>query len=432
MGRGAICSRSNNHGHAHPSSISMRRRILFVDGPSGELRDLARTLTARDARWETVLFETGRAALESMAQQPCDALISDLHLADMPGAELAKQVLANFPQIHRILMADLGDPAALFGCVGSVHQFLTKPCEAQRLQTVLDRAFTFQLWLPNQAVRALMGHLPNVPSASGHYRAVVRELHLDSPSVERVAALIASDPAMAAKILQLANSAAYGPALDEADPVAAVRDLGLTNTRGALLLGHSYSDFAETIESGFSPDSLRDHAWRTSRFARVIAEAEHANQGQAQQAATAGLLHDLGKIALAVNLPERYAQSQTLARTSKLSDWQAEQQVFGASHAEVAACLLALWNLPPALIEAVAMHHLPTRFLTQSFSLLTAVHVANAFDHAESLEEARSQLDLPYLAELSLDHRLAAWWELCQTERAAMNTSQPADTSAHG
>jgi HD-like signal output (HDOD) protein/CheY-like chemotaxis protein len=410
----------------------MRRRIIFVDGPSCELRDLARTLAGRDPRWETVLFETGGAALESMALQPCDALVTDLQLADMPGVVLAKQVLANLPQIHRILMADLGDPAALFGCVGSVHQFLTKPCEAQRLQTVLDRAFAFQLWLPNQAVRALMGHLPNLPSTSGHYQAVVRELHLNSPSVERVAALIASDPAMTAKILQLANSAAYGPALDEADPVAAVRDLGLTNTRGALLLGHSYSDFAETIETGFSPDALREHARRTSHLARLIAEAEHASQRQAQQAATAGLLHDLGKIALAVNLPQQYAESQTIARTGNLPDWQAEQQVFGASHAEVAACLLALWNLPPAVIEAVAMHHLPTRFLTQSFSLLTAVHVANAFDHAESLEAARSRLDLSYLAELRLDHRLPAWWSLYQSERAALNASQPADTSAHG
>jgi HD-like signal output (HDOD) protein/ActR/RegA family two-component response regulator len=410
----------------------MRRRIIFVDGPSRDLRDLASTLAGRDPRWDTRVLESGRAALESIAPQPCDALIVDLHLNDMPGAELARQTLAHLPQIHRVLMADLGDPAALFGCVGSVHQFLTKPCEAQRLETVLDRAFAFQVWLPNQAVRSLIGHIPNVPTATTHYQAVVHELRLETPSIERVASFIALDPAMAAKILQLANSAAYGPALDEADPITATRELGLTNTRGALLLGHSYSDFTEAAETGFSPELLQQHAHRTSQLARVIAEAEHVGHRQVQQAATAGLLHDLGKVALAVNLPKQYSQSQALARTGQLTDWEAEQEVFGASHAEVAACLLALWNLPPAVIEAVAMHHLPTRFLTQSFSLLTAVHVANAFDHVDSLEAARDRLDLAYLKELHLDHRLPAWWALCQAERQSLNTSHTPGHTAHG
>jgi HD-like signal output (HDOD) protein/ActR/RegA family two-component response regulator len=410
----------------------MRRRILFVDGPSRDLRDLGRALPGLDPRWDVLVCDSGRAGLDALAEQPWDALITDLQLADMPGMELARQTLAQTPQTHRILMADLGDPAALFGCVGTVHQFLIKPCEASRLRSVLDRAFAFQVWLPNQAVRPLMGHLPNLPSPATHYQTVVHELRLESPSIERVAELIALDPAMAAKLLQLANSAAYGPPLDEADPITAVRDLGLTNTRGALLLGHSYSDFSETLSSGFLPDSLQDHAQHTSRLARWIAEAEQADPRQIQQAATAGLLHDLGKIALAVNLPKPLAQSRALARSESMADWEAEQQVFGTSHAEVAACLLALWNFPPPVIEAVAMHHLPTRFLTPTFSPLTAVHVANAFAHADSLEAATSRLDLAYLTELQLEHRLPAWWDRCQTELQAMPANQTAGPTLHG
>jgi putative nucleotidyltransferase with HDIG domain len=410
----------------------MRRRILFADGPSGELRDLGQSLATRDSRWEVTILTTGHAALGALSETPFDALVADLNLADMPGMELAKQSLALLPQTHRILMADLGDPAALFGCVGTVHQFLTKPCEPQRLEQVLERSLAFQVWLPNQAVRALIGHVPNVPSATAHYQDVIRELRLEPPSLERVASLLAQDPAMSAKLLQLANSAAYGPLLDEADPIAAVRDLGLMNVRGALLLGHSYSDFMETGDSDFNDETFRDHSQRTSRMARLIAEAEQAGQRQVQQAATAGLLHDLGKVALAANLPKAFAQSCSLARTGQLPEWEAEQQVFGASHAEVAACLLALWNFPPPVIEAVAMHHLPIRLLTQSFSPLTALHVANAFDYADSLEAARRRLDIPYLAELRLDHRVPAWWTLCQAERAGLYADQAAGATTHG
>jgi HD-like signal output (HDOD) protein/CheY-like chemotaxis protein len=414
----------------------MKRRILFVDGPEHELRDIDSQLASRTPAWEFPCASTGQAALEQLRAQPFDAIVTDLHLDDMPGLQLATETLATFPNVHRLLLADLGDPPSLFRCVGGAHQFLAKPCEPDRLLAVLERAFAFQVWLPNQTVRALVGQLPNLPSPADLYQTVVHELRVDPPSIERVAALVATDPAMAAKLLQLANSAAYGPPLDEADPVAATRELGLTNTQGALLLGHSYSDFAELDHAGFSIQDLWNHARRTSLYARRVAEAQNASQRQMLQAATAGLLHNLGTVALAVNLPERFAQSELLRRTRNLTAWEAEHQVFGASHPEVAASLLALWNLPPAIIEAVAMHHLPTRFLTQSFSPLTAVHVANAFAHAESLESAQPRLDLQYLAQLGLQQRLPEWWIHCHADHSSapnpVTPMPPASTPSHG
>jgi HD-like signal output (HDOD) protein len=406
----------------------MRRRILFADSPTRELHDLRAALASRNTEWTIEYAMGGEAALAFLARQSCDAVVTDLFLEDMPGLDFLARVLSQYPQTHRLVLTDLGDPASLFRCVGGVHQFLSKPCEADRLELVLDRTFSFQLWLPNQTVRTLMGRLPNLPSLPQNYTAIIKELRHESPSIERVAAAVAQDPPSSAKLLQLANSAAYGPPLDEADPVRAVRDLGLTNTQGALLLSHTYSDFHEATASGFSPEALHQHALRTSRMARCIAEAEHVNHQGIQQSATAGLLHDLGKIALAVNLPEQYRDCRKLCIDQP--EWEAEQTVFGANHAEVAGCLLALWNLPVPVVEAVALHHHPTRFRKDRFTALTAVHAANIFDHSPDFETASRRIDLAYLRELGIEDRLERWWKACVTERETDRPREPITLSS--
>ncbi len=406
----------------------MRRRILFVDSPTRELDELRAALASHDARWTTDYAMGGEAALDFLARNPCDAVVTDLFLHDMAGLEFLARALRDYPLTHRLVLTDLGDPASLFRCVGGIHQFLSKPCEAERLELVLERAFSFQLWLPNQTVRALLGRLPNLPSLQSHYNAIIKELRHENPSIERVAARVAEDPPSSAKLLQLANSAAYGPPLDEADPVGAVRDLGLTNAQGALLLAHTYSDFNEAIAAGFSPEALHQHALRTSRIARCIAEAEHADHQRTRESATSGLLHDIGKIALAVNLPEQSGECRK--RSLSHPEWEAEQMVYGANHAEVAGCLLALWNLPVPVVEAVAFHHHPTRFRKDRFTALTAVHVANVFAHSPNLESASRRADRDYLRELGLEDRLASWWSACAAEREHDQPPEPLTLSS--
>jgi HD-like signal output (HDOD) protein len=335
-------------------------------------------------------------------------VVADLRLQDLSGLQLLNQVMTQWPKSHRLVLADPGDLDALVRCVGGVHQFLTRPCDAQRLLAVLARAFKLDAWLPNDTVRKLLGRLPFLPSHAEAYHAVVARLeggHLDE-AAER----IGSDPAMAAKILQLANSAAWGPPLDEANPSRAARELGLPNVRRTLLLSHTYSGFRDLEADGFSIQAFVAHARRTGEVARRIAEAESAPAETVAQAATAGLLHDLGKLALAVNLPHRYRAALKAQAEAGTTSWEAEQEVYGATHGEVGGSLLAIWSLPLPVIEAVAFHHLPACFLSRSFSPLTAVHVANAFAGCANLEAARSRLDLGYLGTIHADQRLPVWW----------------------
>lgn len=404
----------------------MKKRILLVDGVTAALREIKDELVDLCAGWELPYAGTGVAALDSLAHDACDAIVVDLRLHDMGGNHLITHVMKQYPRMHRIILADLGDPQSLLRCVGNVHQFLAKPVEADRLRVVIQRAFDFEMWLPNQTVRELIGRIPRLPSPPDSYARLVKELQSDSASLDRIAELVADDPAITAKVLQLANSAAYGPPLDEADPVLAIKEIGLANARGLVLLAHSYSNFRDLDGSGFSMEKMWQHSQRTGRFARWIAEAEGADGAVVQQSATAGLLHDIGKVALGANLANAFCRAQQLIQSKGVAAWEAEQEVFGATHGEVGGCLLGIWGLPVPVVEATALHHHPARFLSSSFSPLTAVHVANAFQYAANCEQARKRVDNSYLGELGLWDRLPQWWEGC----AARESQQSADALA--
>jgi HD-like signal output (HDOD) protein/CheY-like chemotaxis protein len=388
----------------------MKRRILLVDGEGQPLRELRGELAALASGWEIQLAASGTAALASLSATPADAVVADMLLADMTGEQLLSQVMPQFPHTHRVVLADLGDLEALLRCVGGVHQFVSKPCTAARLHVVLQRAFHLDLWLPNHTVRRLIGRVPRLPSTAEAYNAVARIIERDDATPERVGAAIARDPAMTAKMLQLANSAAYGDPTDDFDPVEAVREIGLTNTRSCLLLAHTWSSFSPLEQAGHQMASQWLHAREAAGLAAWLSESVGASATVAGMARTAGLLHDLGKLALAANLPEQFIRAVSLARERDVPAWQAEQEVFGATHGEVGGGLLGFWGLPMAVVEAVALHHHPTCLRDKSFSPLTAVHVADALLRAESGTHFEALVDRDYLAALGLAEKIPAWW----------------------
>jgi len=90
------------------------------------------------------------------------------------------------------------------------------------------------------------------------------------------------------------------------------------------------------------------------------------------------------------------------------------------THAEVGAYLLGLWGFPAPVVEAVAMHHFPKPSPNRSFSLVTALHVANALAHERAETPSPtppSEVDRQYLASIGMQNRLSSWRE-CTNERA--------------
>ena len=104
-----------------------------------------------------------------------------------------------------------------------------------------------------------------------------------------------------------------------------------------------------------------------------------------------------------------------LACREQIPAWQAEQQVFEASHAEVGAYLLGLWGLPDGVVEAVALHHDPSKCMMQEFGPLAAVHISDFLFHEHHRETATippPEMACGYIGKLGVAERVSSWRDM--------------------
>lgn len=392
------------------------RRILFVDDEPKVLEGLQRMLRSMRHKWEIEFAPGGAAALEALAQKPFDVVVSDMRMPGMNGAQLLTEVRKQHPQVMRIILSGYSDQEMIMKSVGPAHQYLSKPCDATHLKVTVERACALRDLLTNDSLQRLVSQIQLLPSLPSLYVELIGELQSSNASTKKVAEIIAQDLGMSTKILQLVNSAFFGLRQTVSSPAEAASLLGVDTIMSLVLSHQIFSQFSQAEVPGFSSTALWSHSLAVGVFSKRIAKAEDQEHKMTEDAFAAGLLHDSGKLVLAANLPSLYSEMLAQADAQNLTLVEAERKCFGAAHPEVGAYLLGLWGLPDTIVEAVAFHHDPSQCPAQSFSPLTAVHVANTLHH-EALNVDRKadeyKPDLDYLTHLGLAERLPAWREVC-------------------
>jgi len=360
---------------------SRMKTLLFVDDEPRVLQGLQRQLYGMRREWNMNFVDGGVKALEFMARTPVDVIVSDMMMPGMDGAQLLSEVRRRHPNTVRIVLSGHVDRESVFRLVGPAHQYLAKPCDAEELRKAVTRAFGLRNMLANDQLRQLAARTNSLPALPALYSQLTKELEKQDPSVENVAETISRDLGMTTKILQLVNSAFFGLPQSITVPAEAVAYLGLATVRSLVLSLQVFSQFDGRRIGGFSMEALAEHCRTTGLFAQKIAQVKSRDVRIADQCFLAGLLHDVGQLVLAAGLPEQYGRVLANAREHSLSIWTAENEEFGATHAEVGAYLLGLWGLPDEVVEAVAFHHRPGEAPSSGFNTVIAVHIANSFAH---------------------------------------------------
>jgi HD-like signal output (HDOD) protein len=192
--------------------------------------------------------------------------------------------------------------------------------------------------------------------------------------------------------------------------------LGLDTIKSLVLSIEAFSQFEKAEAGGLNIESVWNHSTHVAALAKRISGLSGQDSRGGDEAFTAGLLHDVGKLVLAVNFPCEYIEATRLAH-SGLELPLAEHQVFSANHADVGGYLIGLWGLPAPVVEAVALHHWPSRAAQKTMSTLTSVHVANVLEceRGNSTNGApAAQFDHRYLDPLGVSSCLPAWREALQ------------------
>ncbi len=195
-------------------------------------------------------------------------------------------------------------------------------------------------------------------------------------SARQVAQLISTDQALTAKILKVANSAFYGFPREIATVQLAIVVLGFEQVKNLSLSVAVLKRFSKGTEHRlFDRQRFWDHAIACGVAGRLLARKfQPKMEGEAF---VAGVLHDIGKLILIEYFAEEFSQALELAEAEEMSIAEAEEQVLGVTHADVGGWLAEKWNLPPALVQAIAFHHHPCE-PEEPGELVRFVHLANA------------------------------------------------------
>ena len=201
----------------------------------------------------------------------------------------------------------------------------------------------------------LLDHIESIaplPHVAGR---VVQVAEDERFSAYDLAAIIATDTAMTAKILRLANSAYYG----FPRRIATVRDavvlIGFRAVRATAVAAAVADLFPKQGSTRFDADLFWAHCVACGSVAEII--AKETNQARPDEAFTAGILHDIGRLVLAQYVPGPFdrALDQALERGAAMEA--VETDVFGYDHAQLGAALTQRWNLPIEICTAIAGHH---------------------------------------------------------------------------
>lgn len=204
----------------------------------------------------------------------------------------------------------------------------------------------------DEYLKASEGDLPTMPAIASQ---VVQAVDNPDSSIDDIRALIDQDAAIAARILKISNSALYGFPSEIQSLSHAISLLGTMTVRNLVLA----ASMKETYKRfGLMEKLLWQHSSLAGPTAAMLAEYRGV-MVDPEIAFTAGLMHHIGKTALANSHRTEYERVMMTVYNEGRSFTEVENEVFGFSHAELGAAVVQQWGLPDTLVLTIQHHHNP-------------------------------------------------------------------------
>lgn len=222
----------------------------------------------------------------------------------------------------------------------------------------------------------LLRGLDQLPRLSPNVNRLLNALAHVDVEVREVTELVERDALLTAHILKLANSALMNCGREIISVRQAIAYLGLNTLRRAALSFTVLRVFGRLkTPPTWSFIRFNQHAAATATLAEIVAHTLPSRHED--QAFIAGLLHDIGKVVIAVALPQLFEDTAALARVSDRPLFDCEREMIGIDHAELSALALARWDFPELIRRAVQYHHTEEYQRDSELSLNAVVRIAD-------------------------------------------------------
>lgn len=387
------------------------KRCIYVVDDEAEVTDTAvLIMRGMDSQWEVTGFKDPLEALAAVRAKAPDLILADQLMPQMQGSQLLEQVRAVSPKTIRIIMSAHAGLNKLT-LITSAHQYIAKPFDTIELRRVIGRSFAAQGRLEDSDLQAVATSLRSIPSLPGTYDALLRELRNDRNATTNIARLVAQDPGLTAKVLQLANSPLFGQHYLIDSPIEAVMCLG-TDMIAAVVLAQSLFHHYESVSAAAMDwRKVWSHCWHTAYLTQHVCREMKFTRIAGEEAFLAGLLHETGRFVLADNYPERFRAACQGAEKMASPLVPRLREVFRASPYQVAAYILELWGMPANAIGAIAAQDSPAADQANGFTLASVLYVADGIASRQAPPDAFAleEWDSAYLEAVGCLESIPEW-----------------------
>lgn len=354
--------------------------VLVVDGERF-VRESLRRLLASEA--EVVVAATPEEGLAVLGAREVDVVLADYRMGATDGVQFLRSVRTAHPTVTRVLMSGFLDPSIFtrFLSSGLVSAFIAKPWEEAPLRAKLAHLLATRSLLRSKELLDVVNALGSLPTLPSLFQELVIAVE-DRKPMKEIALLLERDSSVAARLIHVANSAAFGHR-----EVTSVAD-------AAVLLGATLlKDLVLTTElahgTRWSEGQRRElervfqHSFAVNRVLPVAHRLLYKSALEAAHASV-GIVHDIGKLLVLRSFPERYEATVSAAQAWKSDGfWRAEIEAGhqGSTHAEIGGWLLDFWDFPRAMVEVAVFHHQPDQGPQEGGPLLAVTALANRLVH---------------------------------------------------
>jgi HD-like signal output (HDOD) protein len=230
-------------------------------------------------------------------------------------------------------------------------------------------------------IRKLIEQSPQISSLPTIFYQINEAVEDPECSFVEIGEIISGDPSLAARLLRIVNSSFFGFPSKIETISHAVTIVGMAQLHDLALATTVVNQFKGIQKNLMSMEKFWLHSVATGLAARII--AVYRREPNADRFYLMGMLHDLGRLVLFLNVPEQMQKVMNSYEEGGVL-YEVENQTLGADHAGVVGMLLEMWKLPEMLQEAVAYHHMPSqspRYPTAA----SIVHVADIIAHGMEL-----------------------------------------------
>lgn len=318
-------------------------RVMFVDDDVMFSRLVKAQLSKPLHQCELVFCDSAEGAFVELDRQPCDMIFSDMRMPEISGEEFLSQVAVLHPQTIRFAWSGQIQPEQLERIFQVAHQVMNKPTPRETLVEIILSLADFRARIANPPLLAFLTGNSHATLDSVGVQRVLDLIDGSDRSAKQIAIEIDKSPTAQARLLGIANSSLYSPAVAVCETERAIAMLGFNLVRAIIetsVLGPDYGDVSVATQATCT-QCVQRGLEAASKISELVTDPG-LNYSELNPKLIAALFHRFGQVQFSIFDDRGYADLQTECGDNDLLLIQRERGRYGTSRFDVAAYVLML------------------------------------------------------------------------------------------